>query len=235
MGVPPIHGSVIDLTQPLGPGTALWPGSRPVAVTTRATVAADGHYLRDLDLPEHSGTHLDAPSHFIAGGAHVADIAADSLIRPAVVLDVAPLVGDDARFTLSAHQILRIEQTEGLIDAGCAVLIRTGWDRFVGDAARYIGDPGPECPGIGVDAAELLVERGVVGVGIDTLGVDPGYVSACPAHTITLGAGLWHLEGLVGLGYVPARGAWVIAAPIKLVDGSGAPARVFAWVPSPVA
>lgn len=222
---------LVDLTQPLGPRTVLWPGSRPFAAHVRGTVAADGHYVRDLDLPEHAGTHLDAPSHFAAGGAHVGDIPVDRLVRPAVVLDVRDLVGDDPAFSLSADQVRAIEGVEGEIPAGCVVLVRTGWDRWLADTVRYIGDPGPACPGIGVDLAELLVARGVVGIGIDTLGVDPGHLSDCPAHQVTLGAGLWHLEGLVNLDRLPPRGAWLMVGVMRLVDGSGAPARVIAVLP----
>ena len=78
----------------------------------------------------------------------------------------------------------------------------------------------------------LLVERGVAGLGIDTLGVDPGSSVDFPVHLTTLPAGMWHLEGLIELGRVPARGAWLVAAPLNLVDGSGTPARVFAILPS---
>jgi kynurenine formamidase len=221
----------VDLTQPLGPATVLWPGSRPFAAHVAAAHDTDGLYHRDLDVPEHAGTHLDAPSHFAPGGAHVADIPLADLVRPAVVLDVRDLVGDDPRFTLGADRIARIEARDGRIPAGSAVLVCTGWDRHVGDAARYIGTPGPACPGIGPDAARLLVERGVAGIGIDTLGVDPGHAADVPSHRITLPAGLWHLEGLVGLDRLPARGAWLVAGVVRLVEGSGAPARVFAVLP----
>lgn len=222
---------LVDLTQPLGPQTTLWPGSRPYRATTNSTIAADGYYIRDLDIPEHAGTHLDAPSHFIDGGAHVADLRVERLVRPAVVVDVADHVQDDASFVVGADLLRAAEDHDGVIAAGSVVLIRTGWDRFVADSARYLGSPGPACPGIGVDAARLLVARGVVGVGIDSLGIDPGHLADCPAHHITLGAGLWHLEGLIGLERLPARGAWVIAGVIALVDGSGAPARVMAVLP----
>lgn len=224
---------LVDLTQPLGHETTLWPGSRPYRATTTATIAADGYFARDLDIPEHAGTHLDAPSHFVDGGAHVADIPLDRLVRPVAVVDVADHVDDDASFTMGADLLRSAEMRDGPIPAGSAVLIRTGWDRHIGDPARYLGTPGPACPGIGVDAAELLVERRVVGIGIDTLGIDPGHLIACPAHHITLGAGMWHLEGLVGLERVPARGAWLFVGVVSLTGGSGAPARVVAIVPPP--
>jgi len=112
------------------------------------------------------------------------------------------------------------------------VLVHTCWDAHVEDPVRY-GGPGetPSFPGLSVNAAELLVARGVAGVGIDTLGIDPGHEPGFPAHGVTLPAGLWHLEGIVGLDRVPTRGAWIVAAPIPIVAGSGAPARVLAIVP----
>lgn len=226
---------LVDLSQPLGPDTTLWPGSRPFAAPHTAGIDADGYYCRNLDLPEHIGTHVDAPSHFAADGLHVADLPICRLVRPAVVIDVSQEVGEDARFTIGEELIRAAEDRDGAIPDGAAVLIRTGWDRFVSDPVRYVGDPGPSCPGIGVDTALMLVDRGVAGIGIDTLGIDPGHRSACPAHHVTLGAGLWHLEGLVGLDRLPPRGAWVVAGVIPLVGGSGAPARVFAVLPPPIA
>jgi len=223
---------LVDLTQPLGPATILWPGARPFSAEVEIDHDADGAYARDLSLPEHAGTHLDAPAHFAADGATVDEIAIGALVRPAVGLDVRDLVGDDASFTLSAAQIELLESRQGRIPSATAVLICTGWDRYRTDAARYRG-PGDTLafPGIAADAARLLVERGVAGIGIDTLSVDAGHAGTFPTHHITLPAGLWHLEGLVRLDLVPPRGAWLVAAALPIVEGSGAPARAFAILP----
>ena len=223
---------VLDLTQPLGPATILWPGSQLFAADVEGEVDTDGFYARDLSLPEHSGTHLDAPAHFVSDGATVDEIGIGALVRPAVCLDVRELVGDDASFTLTAAMVETMEARDGQIPAGAAVLVCTGWDRFHRDAERYRG-PGDTLafPGIGADAAQLLVDRGVAGIGIDTLGVDAGHASTFPTHHITLPAGLWHLEGLTRLERVPARGAWLVAAAVPIVDASGAPARAFAILP----
>jgi kynurenine formamidase len=140
---------------------------------------------------------------------------------------VRGLAGDDPRFELTAEHVEEIEASEGQIPAGAAVLVHTGWDRYARDPARYA----PLFPGLAESAARLLVERGAAGVGIDTLGIDAGHADGFPAHRVTLPAGLWHLEGLVGLERVPARGAWLVAAALPLVAGSGAPARVFAILP----
>jgi len=222
---------LVDLTQPLGPATSLWPGSRPFAAATVATYDVEGCYARELDVPEHAGTHFDAPAHFDPKGDRVDAVGIESLVRPAVKLDVRPWVEGDASATIRADVVLQLEERDGPIPAGSAVLVHTGWDAHWADPARYMGSTDLAFPGLAQDAAELLVERRVAGIGIDTLGVDPGHSTELPVHYLTLPAGLWHLEGLIGLEQVPARGAWLVAAPLRLVDGSGAPARVFAIVP----
>lgn len=222
---------LVDLTQPLGPGTALWPGSRPFAATTVADYDTHGSYARELEVPEHAGTHLDAPAHFARNGARVDAIPLGTLVRPAVKLDVRAWVNGDPTATIGAATIRELEARDGTIEPGTAVLVHTGWDAYWQDPARYLGDPGPAFPGLAGDAAELLVERGIAGLGIDTLSVDPGHSSDLPVHNTTLPAGMWQLEGLIELDRVPARGAWLVAAPLRLVDGSGTPARVFAILP----
>ena len=223
---------LVDLSQPLGPATTLWPGSTPFGADVLGEHGRDHSYFRTLTLPEHSGTHLDAPAHFAGGGASTDELPLGTLVRPAACLDVRALCGDDAGFTLSRRQVEALEADDGAIAAGSAVLICTGWDRYVRDPARYAGTGDvPSFPGIGVDAAELFVERGVVGVGIDTLGVDPGHATDFGAHRVLQPAGIWHLEGLVRLPQLPARGAWLIAPPLPLVAGSGSPVRAFAVLP----
>ena len=224
---------LVDLTQPLGPATILWPGSAPFVANVVADHDTHGGYARELEVPEHAGTHLDAPAHFARQGSTTDQIPLSLLVRPAVKLDVRELVAGDPRFTLRAGAVEEIEASDGRIPQGAAVLVHTGWDAYHDDSRRYAGDGTLAFPGLAPDAARLLVSRGVAGVGIDTLGVDPGHVEHFPAHRITLQAGLWHVEGLVGLERVPPRGAWLVAAALPLVAGSGAPARVFAILPDP--
>lgn len=230
----PERARVLDLSQPLGPSTPSWPGATAVRARELATLAVDGLYDRDLELPEHVGTHLDAPAHFAAEGAFAADIPAADLVRPLRRIDVRAAVGDDPDATVGAADVHAAEQRDGLLEPGCVVVFQTGWDRHLGDHEAYIGPPAgpPRFPGLGADVARLLVERGVVGVGIDTLGVDPGYADDYPFHRVSLPAGLWHLEGLVGLDQLPPSGAWIVVGVLPLERGSGAPARVLALVPT---
>jgi kynurenine formamidase len=215
---------LVDLTQPLGPATLLWPGSTPFVATIECDYDTYESYSRDLQLPEHSGTHVDAPAHFARGGETTDRIPLASLVRPVAVLDVHDRVGGDARYALDAATIRELEARDGSIAAGSAVLVNTGWSAHSADGHAF--------PGLAPDAAQLLVERGAAGIGIDTLGVDPGHGDGFPVHRITLHAGLWHLEGLVNLDRVPARGAWLVVGVIPVVDGSGAPARAFAILPA---
>ena len=224
----------MDLTQPLGPDTVLWPGSTPFEASIRSDPRTSGSYARDLRLPEHSGTHLDAPSHFAPGGHHAADIPPERLVAPCAVIDVRDRCRDDPAFTLEAPHVEEAERRDGPIDPGSAVLLWTGWEDYRGDPGRYLGgatEAELAFPGFGSSAAEALLERGVVGLGIDTLGIDPGHAHDFPVHHLTLGAGLWHLEGLVNLGALPARGATLVVGALRLVEGSGTPARVLALLP----
>lgn len=226
---------VHDLSQPLGPQTPAWPGWPGVSANVVCEFDRDGMYDRTLSLPEHSGTHLDAPAHLDPSGRFVHELTLNQLIVPCVVIDVRQACGDDPDFTVQATHVANFEAGHGPIPSGSAVLICTGWDRFLTRPELYIGEPtdSPRCPGLSADAMQYLVERNVVGVGIDTLSIDPGNSTDLPAHKAGLTAGLWHLEGLVDLHELPAVGGWIIVGAMPLVEGSGAPARVFAMVPSP--
>ena len=224
---------VVDLTQTLGPATALWPGSEPVERRVVVDHETDGMYGQVWRTPEHAGTHLDAPAHFAPDGARADQIAAERLVVECAVLDVRDLCAENPDFTLEAGHVRAIESRDTRIERGSAVLVHTGWDRHLGDPERYLGGSAPEqlhFPGVGPSAAELLIERGIVGIGIDTAGIDPGHAVEAPVHHITLPAGLWHLEGLVNLGELPPRGALLFVGALKLEEGSGAPARVLALV-----
>jgi kynurenine formamidase len=225
---------IVDLTQPLGPATGLWPGSTPFSATTASDYDPDGSWTRDLAVPEHAGTHLDAPAHFVPGGRRIHQLDVGTFVRPAVKLDVREWVNGDETATIGRDVIKALERRDGAIATGVVVLLHTGWDAYVADVERYVGPNGTvSFPGLALDGAELLVERGVVGIGIDTLSTDAGHATTSPVHHCVLPAGLWQLEGMVNLEEVPARGAWVVVAPLRLVDGSGTPARAFALVPPP--
>jgi kynurenine formamidase len=224
---------VVDLTRPIGTDISMWPGTPQPAFEARVTVDQHGFFARLAHLWEHTGTHLDAPAHFIAAAATVDALPADKLVCPAVLVDVADRCAVDRDYAMTVEDVERFELAYGRVPAGGAVLVRTGWDAFLDDRERYMGPEGDlHFPGVGEEAARfLVVERGAIGIGIDTLGIDPGKETAFSVHRHgTLPNGAWNLEGLVNLAEVPATGFWITVGVLPLVGGSGAPARVFALI-----
>lgn len=226
-----IAGRVVDLSQSLGPGAVLWPRTAPLAATQVSAIEAEGSYARRIDTPEHAATHLDAPAHFVSDGVTTDRIPAERLVVEGAVLDVADRCAADPDFRLEANDLSALERRDGEIPEGAAVLLRTGWEEHLADPARYLGgeeEGNLHFPGFGESAARVLIDRGVVGLGIDTVSVDAGSAKTFPVHHATLPAGLWHLEGLVNLDRLPPRGFTVFVGALALEDGSGTPARVLA-------
>ena len=228
------NAKVIDLTIPLGPDIVMWPGAPSPEVETLVTIKHDGYFARRVSFFEHSGTHFDAPCHFIEGGKSVEHVPVETLVRPAVVIDISKRIGSDADGELTLSEVQAFEAANGRIPDGAAILLRTGWEEFNNDSHRYAGPEGDlHFPGFGVEAAKFLVEeRKAVGLGTDTLGIDPGCASTFPVHSqISHPKGLWHLENLQNLKKLPAVGAWIVVGVLPLIGGSGSPARVIALVP----
>jgi kynurenine formamidase len=222
---------VVDLTPVLGPGTIPWPGSAGFAAEVVTEVDTDGVFERVISLPEHIGAHVDAPAHFVSDGVTVDGIPAERLLVAAHVVDVRASAERNPDYTLEASAIEGYEAANGPIEDGSAVLMRTGWDARLADRERYYGGLTAEehhFPGFGRSAAEMLVARGVVGLGIDSASIDSGSSSGFPVHKLTMAAGLWHVEVLANLGALPARGALLFVGVLRLAGGSGAPARVLA-------
>jgi kynurenine formamidase len=225
---------VVDLTQPLHPDVVMWPGVPGPVFETLVTVVPDGFYSRKVTVAEHTGTHFDAPAHMVEGTALLHQVDPATLIRPVVVIDISVRIAGDPDGLLTVADVSAFEAANGRIPARAAVFLRTGWEAFNGDPLRYAGAPGDlRFPGFGPDAARLLVEeRAAVGLGVDTLGIDPGFAADFVVHrTVSHPRGVWHLEGLQNLAALPPVGAWVFVGVLNLVDGSGSPARVLALVP----
>jgi len=225
---------VIDLSYALSDKLVPWPGdAKAFEAKVNATVERNGYFTRSFWMLEHYGTHLDAPAHFPPGTTTIDKIPVERFFGPAVVLDVRSECDRDPDYQLTVKRIEAWESKHGKVPAGAIVLLRTGWASRWPDVARYRNqDAGGKMhfPGFSVDAAKLLLERKVSGLGCDTLSIDPGNSPDFPVHHLVLGADVYQLENLADLKDLPESGAFLIAAPIKLEGGSGGPVRVFALI-----
>jgi kynurenine formamidase len=228
--------TVVDLTHTLNASTPTYEESKEPAyrASTVATFDKDHYFAREICLPEHFGTHLDAPAHFSKGGWTVDQIPPERLMARLVVIDESTKARNNSDYQLSAADIASWEKLHGQIPAKAVVVLRTGWESRWNSAEQYRNPDAKgimHFPGFAMDAAKLLVEgRKVYGLGIDTLSIDYGPSPDFPVHQYSLAHGLYHLENVANLASVPANGALVIVAPMKLEGGSGAPVRILAIV-----
>ena len=229
--------TVVDLTHPLGPETPYWPGAKyfPFEAWALATFEEVQAFSRAYRVPEHYGTHVDAPVHFAEGQATMEAVPVDRFLGPAVVFDIAERAAKDPDAVLEVADVDAWEAAHGRVPEGAIALLRTGWGKRWGDAEAYrnLDASGRlRFPSYGLAAARrLLVERGVKGLGVDLLSVDRGIDEEFPVHRLGNGMGLWFAENLANLDRLPPAGAWVVIAPIPLRGGSGAQARAFALLP----
>ena len=231
---------LVDLSHAYDDKTIFWPTGKPFRHERTAWGVSDGGYWYssyDFALSEHAGTHLDAPIHFAEGRPTVGEIPLERLAGPAFVIDVAARCARDPDYAAAAADFESFEAAHRRIPEGAVVLVRTGWGSRWPDVKRYMGDDTPgsadnlHFPGISPDAARLLASRRIHAVGIDTASLDPGTSTDFPAHRIFAAAGIPGLENVANLDALPAAGAAVMALPMKIGEGSGAPCRIAALLP----
>lgn len=240
---------VVDLSGPLGPETPLLKLPPELAVDTpKIEIHEISRYDNNgpfwawnwLKLGEHSGTHFDAPTHWITGKDY-ADGTTDTLpvqklVAPACVIDCSKEVAENPDYILTADRVRAWEAQHGEIEAGSWVLMRTDWDRRSHSEAEFLNADatGPHSPGPSVDCVELVVERGAVGWGTQCIGTDAGQAGGMdppfPAHNILHKHNRYGLASLAHLDRLPPKGAIVVAAPLKIVKGTGSPVRALALV-----
>ena len=233
---------MVDLSHGYGENTLYWPtDTRGFQLDTLAegrTPAGFFYAMKEFATAEHGGTHLDAPYHFYEGADLVGDIPLRRLIAPGAVVDVSAQAEADPDYRASAEDIRSWEAEHGVLLPGTAVLFRTGWAARWPDALSYLGDDTPgradnlHFPGLAEDAMRLLVERDAGLVGIDTASVDYGPSTDFIVHQVGGEAGIPNLENVGDLSEIPPKGFLLIALPMKIEAGTGAPVRVVALVPS---
>jgi kynurenine formamidase len=238
---------VIDLTAKLESSTPVIQLPAPFANTipfslhevSRYDDRGPAWYWNDISTGEHTGTHFDAPVHWVTGkdGIDVAGVPVRSMIAPAAVLDFSAEAAADPDFLLEPEHIRKWEAQHGALPAGGWLLYRTGWDTRSASQEAFLNanETGPHTPGVSVACARWLADEApVIGLGVETVGTDAGAAHSFdppfPCHSALLGAGKFGLTQLQNLAALPPTGAVVIAGPLPIVGGSGSPARVLALV-----
>lgn len=233
----------IDLTHSFSSQTIYWPTAKPFTLEVVAAGQTPGGYYysaNNFSAAEHGGTHLDAPIHFAEGRRAADAIPVRQLIGPAAVVDVRDSAGWNPDYLVSVQDLQRWEAGYGRIEDGAIVLLRTGWAQYWNERRRYLGTPktGPAAvpelhfPGLDPDAARWLVrERHISAIGLDTPSIDRGQSRDYQSHRILFAADIPAFENLGTLDALPHIGAYVIALPMKIGGGSGAPLRIVAAIP----
>ena len=239
--------SVVDLTAPLSsttPVIQLPPEFGQTATFELEEISnyddrGPAWYWNNFRSGEHTGTHFDAPNHWVTGRdlGDVASVPVERLIAPAVVLDFTEQVANNPDFLVEIDHIKAWESQHGALPDGGWMLVRTGWDARSGSQEEFVNadDSGPHTPGLSGDCVRWLAEQTpVIGMGVETVGTDAGAAHSFdppfPCHANLMGNGKYGLTQLQNLAQLPSTGAVVIAGPLPIVTGSGAPARVLALV-----
>ena len=239
---------VVDLTQPLSEDTPVLKLPPPFANTPGLTRHVISEYDDRgpawawywLEIGEHVGTHFDAPIHWVSGreGEDVASVPAERLVAPAVVIDKSAESAEDPDFCLTVDHIREFESEHGPLPENGWLLLRTGWDARAHDEAEFLNanETGPHTPGFDVECARWIAEESpLVGVGVETVGTDAGAAhslrAALPRPQLRARRRQVRPHPARQPREAPPTGAVMIVAPLKLVRGTGSPARVFALVP----
>ena len=237
------NGSWIDLTHDFDHETVYWPTSEAFKLDTIFEGHTDNDYYYSafrFSTAEHGGTHLDAPVHFFEGKKTVDQLEIDQLNGQAMVIDVSDSCADNRDYQISQEDIENWENENGRLPDNCILLFKTGFGKFWPDKNKYMGTTlsgqagvdNLHFPGIAPEAASWLVnERKIKAIGMDTPSIDYGQSKLFETHRILFERNIPAFENVANLHLLPAKGAWVIALPMKIKGGSGAPLRIVALIP----
>ncbi|NOY60942.1 MAG: cyclase family protein [Calditrichaeota bacterium] len=224
---------IVDLTHPISEKMPHWPGDPKTVIRRVANFGHHGFNLNRVAIGEHSGTHIGAAKHFVANGADVSAIPAESLISKAFKLDFSEPALQDRDFLISRNHILQWEEKFTTIESHSLVLLQTGWSRFWQNSEHYFGSEKERMhfPGIALDAAKFLAkERQIIGIGIDSPGIDGGLAKDFAANRFLAEHGVFHLENLNRLESLDCCDNLVFIGALPIENGSGSPCRVLGLV-----
>lgn len=234
---------IIDLTHEFSEETVYWVTAKEFEMDVVAAGETDkGFYYaaNNFATAEHGGTHIDAPIHFAKGKQYVDEIPLENLIGNAIKIDVSERALKNPDYLVSVEDFTNWEQQHSMqIPDGSIVLLETGFSRFYPDKKKYLGtdERGPEAvkllhfPGLSPEAAQWLVDhRNIKSIGIDTPSIDYGQSEYFKTHVILLSQNIPAFENITNLDQLPSHDFEVVALPMKIKGGSGAPLRIVAFV-----
>ncbi|USQ78967.1 cyclase family protein [Ornithinimicrobium faecis] len=237
---------VIDLTAPLNAETPLLELPPEFGQTaafqleeiSRYDERGPAWYWNNFRTGEHTGTHFDAPNHWVTGKdlADISSVPVGAFVAPAIVLDVTEQVAADPNFLIEREHVEAFAAEHGGLPDGGWLLCRTGWSaRVTQEEMINNTDTGPTSPGLSADCAKWVAEESPLqGIGVETVGTDAGaahsFDPVFPCHSFLMGNNKYGLAQLQNLDQLPTTGAVIIASPLKIIGGSGSPARVVALV-----
>lgn len=228
------YRQIIDLTHPIHPNIPIWPGDPATEFETVSQIEKDGYFLRKFSMGEHSGTHINAPNSFYTEGASIDTYSPQSLVCPAIAIDIRDQSLANPDYSLTIDDILNWERQHKLIEPGNLVLLYTGWQaKWDDERAFFNRDDRGIChfPGFGKAATRfLLEERSIAGIGTDTHGVDPGRDQSFAVNKLILEKQRIVLENLANLDLLPAADFTLAIGIMRLFGGSGSPVSVLAFV-----
>jgi kynurenine formamidase len=236
-------GDIVDLSHAYDAEAIFWPTAEPFRLEKVADgITSGGYYYaaNNFFTSEHGGTHIDAPVHFAEGHQSVDQIPLDRLMGNAIVVDITKQAENNADYQVIQDDLVSWERDNGSLPAGAIVLLRTGFSSRWPDAARYLGTPERgegavaklHFPGLHPDAARwLIANRSIKAIGIDTASIDYGQSKLFESHRLLYAKDIPAFENLTGLERLPPTGALVVALPMKIKGGSGAPLRAVAILP----
>jgi kynurenine formamidase len=231
------QSQMLDLTYPFDEKTIYWPTEKGFSIQKIFYGITDKHYFYSafkFCMPEHGGTHIDAPRHFSQTGRTVDEIPLEQFKGHAVVIDVHEAVEKNRDYAISVNDIRHFEHQYRRLSPQDIVIFYTGWGKYWGNKRAYLGSDKVgdvkhlHFPGLSKKAAEYLVSRRVKGVGLDTPSLDPGVSQTFWAHRVLLGANIYGLENMANIDQLDKIGRILIVSPLKIKGGSGGPARIYA-------
>ncbi len=237
------RGEWIDLSYDFSSETVYWPTADTFKLEVVFNGMTEGGYYYSANnfcAAEHGGTHIDAPVHFARGKWSLEQVPLDHLIGPGVVVDVSEKALKNRDYLITVNDFIAWENANGPLPDGAIVLLRTGYGRYYPDRVKYMGTDrrGQEAvaelhfPGLHPDAAKWISEnRNIRAIGLDTPSIDYGQSKKFESHQILFSHNIPAFENVANLERLPAKGAWIIALPMKIKGGSGGPLRIVAFLP----